>query len=120
MVMAKITVPEEHIDGFRYVLQMKFEAACEAQDFDLLRTLIAAMDRIRSWPTGVDVELPDALFNELVTGAWEGGNEIMADVYNHRARDIRLTDPKGDERNARSMIALAEAHGKTEQRAAVA
>ncbi len=43
--MATIIVHPEHVEGLHYVLNAEFESACEEQDVDRLRDLIAFVAR---------------------------------------------------------------------------
>ena len=113
--MGEVTlkVPAEQVAGLRYVFNFEFEHACDKRDANQLRELIAFGDAL-GWEDGdqasSEITPPDGLLDKLVTHAWEAGNEMMADVYSHRANPKRpvLTDADGDERMARSLIALAE------------
>ncbi len=112
--MAPITVHPEHVEGLRRVLDWEFRTACEKTDRGRLRDLLDLGDQI-GWeahaPVASEVRLTEVLLDRLVTLAWELGNETMSEVYSQRARGKpELEDAERDDREARSMIAFAEAH----------
>ncbi len=112
--MATITVHPEHVEGLAALAEIEFTDACEAEDVDRARAVIAFGDLLDCWPGGTcslgsepcEVELSGLLIRTLVERAWGCGNYRMSEVY--ASREVGESKPEDYEREARSMLAFHE------------
>lgn len=112
--MARITVHPEYMEGLAELVEQEFRDACEAEDVNRARAVIAFGDLLDCWGGGTcslgveprEVELSGLLLQTLAQRAWECGNYRMSEVY--ASRGVGESKPEDYEREARSMLAFHE------------
>ncbi len=115
--MATITVQPEHLEGFRALVAMEFESACEGQEVDRLRELIAVGDELGCWdhashkPTwNIGSEMSDELRDRLIGLAGQVAQERLGDFHFDRARGQIPNERL--EREAHAMLAISDSDGR--------
>ena len=109
--MATITANREHLHGLAAVVELEFEAACEATDRDRLRELLSVANEQLRWGQDepmrkITVELSPSLRARLLSLAQQVGHKRLAENHRDRARGVRVDRRR--EREALSMLALYE------------
>ena len=114
--MARITIHPEHVEGLRYMVESKFESACDSENVDVLRELIPFADAL-GWddedPAPAEIQLSGELLAGLMEFAYRSGNEILGEILIDRAGAAQggpyyAGNPERGERHARSMLAFHE------------